>query len=482
ELVSTTLTDSIRQGEGNIDLLKDIAAADLEAYRVDGENKLFFAVDINENASGTEKATTQGVTIKSAELAVTIGGDVKEFTTYSTETKAVVTENTGDAGTLPQTYYTLLGGSGSNRITGSKAIIDQYDSILTISDVNESLAGATDAKLIITLLDTDPSLGDPEAFYDFNNGFEDMAIFIKVDAEELTEVAAGRDEAPTVELTNPPPDTSGIIVSWIDFPSSNGYYWIAYEDLFPEKGDYDFNDLVVPYKVRFGLNDQSQVLAITGTAYLLARGASYDHDWHLRISLPATASGSIQSTVSFPSGSTADPIQNEEPFEQTIDLIGFSATSEIFVDPEAIYVNTLTDRPFFTGPKLDFRADMTSPIDLADMDAAPFDPYLVVNTTALNGKKYEIHLIGKSPVMAEESRNISEDISSFTDEKGYPFALLIPENWQFPTEWVDLGVAYPDFIDFVLSQGSESLDWYLFPATGYVKDYSESDWLWTEEI
>ncbi len=475
---SSILTDSIRQGVGNIDLFKDITAADLESYRVDGGDQLFFAVDINENASGAEKASSQGVAVKSAKLLVTIGGVETEFSDFSTETQAVLIEDNGDPATLPQTYFTLLGGTGSNRINGSTQIIDQFDSILTIHNVNESLSGVTSAKLLITLLVTDPSLGDPEAFYDYNNGFEDMAIFNQADAEELDTIAAGRDEAPVVVLTDPPPDTSMVIVSWLDFPSSNTYYWIAYEDLFPEKGDYDFNDLVVPYKVRFGLNDQNQVVAVTGSAYLLARGAGYDHDWHLRITLPAGASGTIQSALNFPPDNALDPIQyGLQAFDQAIDLVGFPETKSIFADPETIYVNTLTDRPFFKGPKLEFRADMASPLVLENVAAAPFDPYLVVNDSELDGSKYEIHLIGQSSVLAE-SRNQLEGITQFKDENGYPFALLIPEDWQFPFEWVDLGIAYPDFIDFVLSAGSTNLDWYAFPATGYVRSYNSDDWLW----
>ena len=71
EISSVVLTDVIKsQGTGNIDLFKDVTAQQLEALRLDNGGALVFAVDINEDASGSEKASSQGVAIKSVTLTV----------------------------------------------------------------------------------------------------------------------------------------------------------------------------------------------------------------------------------------------------------------------------------------------------------------------------------------------------------------------------------------------------------------------------
>ena len=61
---SIRLTDVIKSnGTGNIDLFKDVTANQLEQFRVDNDNTIILAVDVNEDSSGTEKATSQAVSL-----------------------------------------------------------------------------------------------------------------------------------------------------------------------------------------------------------------------------------------------------------------------------------------------------------------------------------------------------------------------------------------------------------------------------------
>lgn len=48
-----------------------------------------------------------------------------------------------------------------------------------------------------------------------------------------------------VVLTNPPVEVDLMAVAnWNYFPSADSYYVVGYEDLYPVKGDYDFNEEV----------------------------------------------------------------------------------------------------------------------------------------------------------------------------------------------------------------------------------------------
>ena len=78
---------------------------------------------------------------------------------------------------------------------------------------------------------------------------------------------------------------------------------VAYEDLYPKRGDYDFNDLVISYRCRVDLNADGDVVQLSREAYLRARGAGYVHDWDLRIPLTDTSiNGSIVVQTAVPSG------------------------------------------------------------------------------------------------------------------------------------------------------------------------------------
>lgn len=479
ELVSVRLSDVIKsQGTGNIDLMKDVTASELEQYRVDNDGFLIFAVDINEDSSGTEKASSQAVAVKSVVLTVDFDDgsrlvlDSANDCCFS-ETQALLAEAPG---TGRQIYYTLLGESGSSRITSNNSIQDSFDSTLKI-EVKEALldlAGrsANGAKLQIVLLQTNDSLGDPEAFYDFSAGFEDLALLNAVDTNFIDDYAAGREEAPTVILTNPPPVVDPLAVAnWNYFPSSTAFYLVGYEDLYPAKGDYDFNDLTVAYRVQYGLNADGNVVAIQGLSYLLTRGSSYSHDWHLSIDLPGEASGTISCTShpDFRNQALETPCAGVDSSHGggTFDIAVFSDTLTLFPDPAgSLFVNTqkLYAEPwnlkFFNGSRAAFRLDLDTPLAISSIQSAPFDPYLYVRDTNKVVKLMEVD-------------------PSYQDINGFPFGMLLTSNWKPPLEFTDTGVAYPFFEDFVSSEGSSSPDWYNTSLTDFIVEIpGPTVWAW----
>ena len=71
---------------------------------------------------------------------------------------------------------------------------------------------------------------------------------------------------------------------------------------------------------------------------------------------------------------------------------------------------------------------------LADLPAAPFDPYLyIINTD------YDVHLIGQSPL---PSSRIASD-EDYRDGEGFPRAMLVPGIFSPPMELTNITEAYP---------------------------------------
>ncbi len=149
-----------------------------------------------------------------------------------------------------------------------------------------------------------------------------------------------------VILTNPPETIDPLAVtSWNYFPSATSFYLVGYEDLYPAKGDYDFNDLTVAYRVQYGLNADNDVVAIQGLAYLVTRGSSYSHDWRLSIGLQGNVGGNLTCST-YPDFSEPVRVQSCSPdnpgsISGDIDLTIFDDTLVIFPDPAgSIFVNT----------------------------------------------------------------------------------------------------------------------------------------------
>ncbi|MGD8206449.1 MAG: LruC domain-containing protein [Thiohalocapsa sp.] len=459
---SIRLTDVVKStGTGKIDFFKDVDAAQLEQLRLDNGGVIVVGVDVNESASGTEKSSTQAVTLGTLTLTVTYN-DGREIVydladgCCETETQALLAE-APDTDRLLR--YTLLGESGSSRITSNNTIQNDFDSTIKIrvdSTLYDPAQGieATSVVADIAWLNTNTDLGDPEAFYDFTNGFEDLALLNATDTAFIDAYDAGEDEAVAVILTDPPVETDPLAVAtWNYFPSASSYYLVGYEDLYPTKGDYDFNDLTVAYQVRYGLNGDGAVVTLRGTAYLITRGAGYSHDWKLRIPLPGDATAVLTCTTFLDPGDEYS-LQDCSPAgggftTGSLDIQVFSATADIFPDPGgAAFTNTLRDQAYVRGPKSVFRVDLDAPLPASSIGEAPFDPYLFVRNTG-----EEIQLLQVNP--------------DFRDQDGFPFGMLMPIDWLPPLEFFSISTIYPLFDSFVGSEATQYLDWY----DTYLPDY-----------
>jgi hypothetical protein len=115
-------------------------------------------------------------------------------------------------------------------------------------------------------------------------------------------------------------------------------------------------------------------------------------------------------------------------------------------------VNTPQGNGFTRGPKASFSVSFASPIALPDPGSA--DPWLLVSST------------GQAVRLRDRS------------SEGYPFAMLLPSDWAFPSERTDIGLAYPALVDFVKSSGSKATDWYRNANAALVRPWPVAEWAW----
>jgi hypothetical protein len=193
--VPTLLTDKIYQGSGTINLLKDISAANLQAYLQQNGGALF-GVDLNENLAGNETGSSIGVAIKSIELVITTTTGTMTFRDFYTSTSAMIRESGTSAS---QEFYTLFGTSGSASINGGTTDFDPsaLEDVVAIRSI--SFTGTLlSAQLNVTFLRTanTGSQGN-ETFFDWSGGPEDFALINTTTAQAIEANAAGIQAAPT---------------------------------------------------------------------------------------------------------------------------------------------------------------------------------------------------------------------------------------------------------------------------------------------
>ena len=237
------------------------------------------------------------------------------------------------------------------------------------------------------------------------------------------------------------------------YPSATGYGYLAFEDNWPKKGDFDMNDLVVAYRTVEILNAQNQITDIELNYQIVARGAANDNAF--AIHLPGVPTTAINPTL------TTLKVGNQAP----VALPTESGQSEaVFILASSVntltrtglswpcgFFNTVNTCPRSAPVPLTAKISFQQPLNPTALGAAPYDPFIYPNRYAGRGR--EVHLVDHPPT-AKADPNLfgtSDDASNPVQGRYYrtadnlPWALDIPETWRHPAEWNNVANAYPSF-------------------------------------
>lgn len=277
--------------------------------------------------------------------------------------------------------------------------------------------------------------------------------------------------------------------SIIAYPGTNEYTTLAYEDKWPELGDYDMNDVVVAYRTYRFIND-GMVSRYVIEGRVLAVGASYQNGF--AIQLDGIPTYNIN---------TAAMRFELNGVPQTVSALENNAGSDdavlVVTDNLWKHINRISGCTYYRSEKgcdetnqLSFyiSAPLITPVVPENAPSNVLNPFIFAtpNTyhgvTGRQGRGLEVHLKNK-PVSARFNMSLlgshddhsSYPLSSFITANGMSWALELPVLWDHPVEKVDLVNAYPEFIDYVNSSGGQKKSWYLNPASDLkiILNYSE---------
>jgi len=241
---------------------------------------------------------------------------------------------------------------------------------------------------------------------------------------------------------------------------------MAFEDLYPNPGDADYNDMVVKFNISESYNEQNNLESMHLEFVPLARGAGYNHQ--LLLSLDGTLDDSRNVTTETAAAFVGDAevkvtrlnlhnntgtVSYYNPWEDVTLFRNTRATLEGFanvyagadyVDPK---IKTMVDITI-AAPTLNPYANRLAP------DLPPYRPFLhVLNTN----KDIDIAAVNGGDGMI--------------DSNGYPFGVVVPEEWAWPLEGVDINTVYPYFAEYrqwlngeITSPSEQALHWYDYPA------------------
>jgi LruC domain-containing protein len=255
------------------------------------------------------------------------------------------------------------------------------------------------------------------------------------------------------------------------FPGENSFNTLAYEDLWPSQGDYDFNDLIVDYRFNEVTNADNDIVEVQATLKVRAVGGSLNNGFAIQFdnlspsdissvtgqeivgSLFSTAANGTengQTDAVIPVFDSTENVINRQgggSFFNTIPVTGGSGTSET--------INLVIS---FNSPQ-------------PSIGNAPYNPFLIKNQ--IRGE--EIHLADKEPSdLADTSLfgTLEDDTNQgigkyYKTENNLPWALDINSEFDYPVEGADIIEAYSNFPQWAQSNGVNFPDWYSNSAPGY---------------
>lgn len=252
------------------------------------------------------------------------------------------------------------------------------------------------------------------------------------------------------------------------YPSKDDFGIVAFEDLWPNRGDYDFNDLVVKYQSEQILNSTGKVKELNFRYQLLAMGAGYPNGLKLRLTIAKDRLKSLSIT-----NSANELISDQLSSSDSSIVVTLIDNAKLQLSPDSgcYFSNTETECPKQVGELYTLTMVFKEPVDFQNSNLysnakyvlAPYDLFLF----RTNDESLEIHRTGFSGTSRfDESRqNTGHDASSgdktFATVENHSWVLLISSmDFKWPVERVNILQAYPDMKIWMESSGDSNTNWF----------------------
>lgn len=242
---------------------------------------------------------------------------------------------------------------------------------------------------------------------------------------------------------------------------------LAFEDLWPGKGDYDINDLVVEYNFDINKDHDEKIKDITATFTIRAFGADLHNGFGF--SFPNVDPSDIISVSGYDiqSGSIYSIAGNGVENGQS------KATFIVFDDPfnlmqhpgSGIGVNTDHPAPYVDPVTITLFIDFDdNAVTYSQLDIGNFNPFIIVNQI----RGMEVHLPDYPPTDLHNATYFGtfEDDTNPATGRYYKsldnlfWAINIPERFDYPNEKQVITGAYYKFAAWAQSDGVLFPDWY----------------------
>jgi LruC domain-containing protein len=271
-------------------------------------------------------------------------------------------------------------------------------------------------------------------------------------------------------------DNDGVADSQDEYPNDgtrafNSYYpnattnaTLAFEDMWPALADYDFNDLVVAFNIRQVLNANNEVVEVKVNMKIKAVGGSYVNG--LGFQLDDVAPGDVANITGqvLSQNFITRSANNTEAGQSKAVIICYDSPEPLLHREYGSMFNTIKTNPRGHSDTMIIGITFTNPVAGTKLSIDKFNPFMIINKQ----RGYEVHLGNFKPTdlantgvfgSYSDRTNPGNNIY-YKNDRGLPWAILVPDEFVYPTEKTAITSGYNIFDDWAISSGANYSNWY----------------------
>ena len=305
-----------------------------------------------------------------------------------------------------------------------------------------------------------------------DNDFNDAIFYVT--ANPIQSIVAANIPLPA--YTTLDADGDGVTDDFDDYPQDpllafNNYYpaqntvgTLAFEDLWPSRGDYDFNDLVIDYNFNPVTNAQNQVVQIKGTITTKAIGASYHNGFGIQLPISPSLISSVTGTDVRGNMIVKNANGTEAGQSKATIILYDDAYTQLPWPGGGTGVNTTIGAPFVQPKTLNLVINLTTPVSATTLGLPPYNAFIFTNKNRAN----EVHLINQPPtdlanlaLLGTQHDNSNAATGRYyVTSKNLPFAIDVAGPFEYPVEKKVITSSHLMFYQWGVSGGLQYRDWY----------------------
>ncbi len=246
-------------------------------------------------------------------------------------------------------------------------------------------------------------------------------------------------------------------------PAEDEYGTLAYEDMWPRTGDYDFNDLVVDYNITEVLAADNRIKDLRIQLSLRALGATQNHGFAFH--LPVAADLVEKVTGQDLSGNTYMKLNGNGTEEglKTAVIPAFVNSWQV-LNTRFGLINTDPDKPAQKAYQQELVITFKTPIDREKLGRPPYDAFMIRS----QDRSIEIHLAGYAPTDKADRDLFNTDADKsdpatgywYVDKNNLPWGVHLPASFRYPKEKKRIDEVYTNFVEWAVFGGNAQQGWW----------------------